>query len=48
MASRRLCLGAEALVFRSSVAPAGTGGTGLVHVGLREPREPHRQQIRLG
>ena len=48
LASRRLCRGAEPLVFRSHVAPSGEGGSLLVHVGSVDPREPHRRQVRWG
>jgi len=47
-ASRRLDLGAAALVFRSPVTSSGAEGVGLVPVGSREPREPYRPQIRWG
>ena len=47
-ASRRLCRGAEPLVFRSPVTSSGADGVGLVPVGSREPREPHRPPIRWG
>ena len=48
LASRRLCLGTDPLVFRSPVTSSGAEGAGLVHVGSREPREPHRPQICWG
>ena len=48
LASRRLCLGAEPLVLRSPVTPSGDDGAGLVHVGSRDPREPHRRRVRWG
>ncbi len=46
--SRRLGLGAEPLVFRSPVTSSGAGGAGLIHVGSRDPREPHRRPVRWG
>ena len=48
LASRRLRLGAESLVFRSPVTPAGAGGTGLVPVASGDRREPHRRPGRWG
>ena len=47
-ASRRLCLGTNPLVFRSSVTPSGDDGAGLVHVASVDPREPHRRPVRWG
>ena len=39
---------AEPLVFRSPDPSSGAEGAGLVPVGSREPREPHRPQICQG
>ena len=47
-ASRRLDLGAEALVSRSPVASSGDEGAGLVPVASDEPRDPHRRPGRWG
>ena len=47
-ASLRLGLGAEPLVVRSPVSPAGAGGAGLVPVESGDSREPHRPPIRWG
>ena len=47
-ASRRLCLGADPLVFRSPVTSSWADGAGLVHVGSVDPREPHRRPVRWG
>ena len=48
LASRRLCLGAESLVFRSPVTSSGAEGVGLVPVEAVASREPHRQSVRWG
>ena len=48
LASRRLCLGADPLVFRSPVTSSGADGVGLVPVRSGDPREPHRQPVRWG